>query len=670
MRISLPKRFTIYIGAIMAVGIALLVVYDVRLNMDLLMNLGKSESERLSNRLFEEIYRSMGNGGGRDELRAIIATFKRIEGIDEARVIHGASLDKQQGMEADEMPVDAYDMEALEGRAISVIEKAPAGYRVARFVRPVVMRSECLRCHPAREGDIGGAISVSISLAKYEAAISGYERDFVYWGTGMLLLVCSLILFMVKRWFLGPMEKLKEGAQALASGDLDYRFGILTGDEFEDAGRAFDDMAASFSRTSRRLEGLSEKHSRLVQMAADAILLKNLETGVFTDANPAATALTGYSADEFRYMTSSDVYPPERIEEYREAYRRLVHDGRGYIHDAEVRKKDGSPVPVEIAASVIEIDGKKFVQEIWRDLSERKGFEKIIRKHVEELEETVRQRTEELNNSLLALEQAYVRLQDSEQRLIQSAKLISLGEMGAGIAHELNSPLAGILSITEVLLGRSSSDDPNRLLLEKMKDAATRSKYIILDMLTYSRPTKQNFEPMYLNEAIRATLCIFISEIKTSSIRIEEDFDLKLPKIYGNKGQIMEVLLNIIKNARDAMGGGGTLYVSTWTFKDSEGEFAVAEITDTGPGIPQEIMDKIFDPFFSTKEKGGGHNIGLGLSISQSIIKEHNGRIEVESTSEGATFRIYVPLYRPQDTALTGEQNGIPMTENSCNAIT
>ena len=153
---------------------------------------------------------------------------------------------------------------------------------------------------------------------------------------------------------------------------------------------------------------------------------------------------------------------------------------------------------------------------------------------------------------------------------------------------------------------------------------------------------------MFLNESIRATLTLFISELKTSSIEIHEDFDPDLPKITGNKGQIMEVILNIIKNARDVMRGTGGIFISTRAVAVDGRDFAVAEIRDTGPGIPGEIMDKIFDPFFTTKEKGGGLNIGLGLSISRSIINAHGGGIQVESRpGEGATFRIFLPLSTP-----------------------
>src|SRR5574340_102550 len=174
----------------------------------------------------------------------------------------------------------------------------------------------------------------------------------------------------------------------------------------------------------------------------------------------------------------------------------------------------------------------------------------------------------------------------------------------------------------------------NRSLTE-LKDAAVRSKYIILDMMAYARPSRGNFEPVYLNLIIKATIGLFISEIKTLSIEIIEDLDPDLPNVSGNKAQLMEVILNIIKNARDAMGGNGKIFISTRQVKEDANGFSVVEIRDTGPGIDEAIIDKIFDPFFTTKEKGGGLNIGLGLSIAQSIIKEHGGRIGVVGVTHG-----------------------------------
>src|SRR3972149_4911898 len=255
----------------------------------------------------------------------------------------------------------------------------------------------------------------------------------------------------------------------------------------------------------------------------------------------------------------------------------------------------------------------------------------------DELETLVEERTRELK-------EAYSKLQESEQKIIQSAKLVSLGEMGAGIAHELNSPLAGILSITEVLLKRLSKDDPNYFLLEKARDAAVRSKYIILDMLTYARPFKGKAEPFCVNLAIKATLSLFISEFKACSLEISTAFDPELPKVVGNKGQLMEVFLNILKNAKDAMEGIGKIHITTKTEMGEGGTLTLIEIRDTGPGIPTTSIDRIFDPFFTTKTKGGGVNIGLGLSIAHSIVKECCGSIEARNIpGGGALFRISLP---------------------------
>ncbi|MBI1911330.1 MAG: PAS domain S-box protein [Deltaproteobacteria bacterium] len=649
MRLKLSTRFNLYIGLIIILGISTLLFFDLRSNSKLLSEIGFSEAERLGNAVFDQLYTTMRLGGGRAENRAIIQRFKQMENIDEIRVIHGPALDRQYGMEEDELPMDAFERAALEGNISRIMEKVNDSSS-ARVILPIFLKEDCMRCHIGKAGDRYGAISVRISLNNYRDIISGHTRNFLFWGGGIFALISVAILLIVHKRFLEPLEKLKKGAEELAKGNLKYRVEISTGDELEDLGKTFDNMAESLLSATGRLKEINEKYLKLVQMAPDAILLKDIQTGRFIDMNPAAVILMGYAKEELSNMDSEQIYPKDKVREYKDVFRRWLHDGKGYLHNAEIIKKDGFTVPVEIAASVIELNRRKYIQEIWRDLSERRGLEETIRRHITELEAVVRDRTAELNRSLAELELAYDKLRNSEQRLIQSAKLISLGEMGAGIAHELNSPLAGILTLTELLLSRMPKDDTNYRFLEKIKDAVVRSKYIILDMLTYSRPSRGEFTPMFLNESIRATLLLFTSELKTSSLEIIENFDPDLPKVFGNKGQIMEVILNIIKNARDALGGNGRLFITTKSVKEGSKEFAVAGFRDTGPGIPKDIMDKIFDPFFTTKEKGGGMNIGLGLSISQSIIKEHGGRIEVESSpGKGAKFSVYLPVYKEQD---------------------
>lgn len=645
MRISLSRRFILSIGGILLIGLLALLAADRRSSNALLEEMAVGEARKLATAVFDQIHTSMRLGGGRAESRAVRERFEQIAGIEEIRLLRGETVDAQSGMETGETPKDELERLAIKGMASGRIERSRHGYKIARYVMPVSLKEDCIQCHMGQAGSVNGAVSISISLKEYEAIIKTHNRRFVVWGGGILFAILLAVLVLANRRLRYPLARLREGAEALSQGRLDYRLGLKTGDEIETVSEAFDRMAESLLEAASGLKVVSEKYSKLVNTAADAILLRDLESKRFIEANPAAEALLGYSRSELLRMTLSDLYAPEVLEEYSKAVTRWVSAGRGYLHELMVRRKDGSTVPIELAASILELDGRRYIQEIWRDASERKGLEERIKQHVSELEETVRKRTEELNRSLRELVEAYGRLKISEQRLIQSAKMISLGEMGAGIAHELNSPLAGILSITEVIMARMSKEDPNYQLLEKIRDAAVRSKYIILDVLTYSRPTKAGFAPMFLNEAVRATLTIFTSEIKARSIEIIEDFDPELPKVFGNKGQVMEVVLNILKNARDAMGGSGRISISTRAVDEDGNQYAAAEFRDTGPGIPDEVRDKIFDPFFTTKEKGGGHNIGLGLSISHSIVKEHGGRIEAENhASGGAVFRIFLPV--------------------------
>jgi PAS domain S-box-containing protein len=661
MRLKLSHRFSLYVAGILVAGVSALLYHQTRSSSRLLADTGLHEAERLSGALFDALYVSMMLGGGREDTRVIVERVKEREGILDLRVLHGPAIDRQYGVEADELPADELERSAIGNGPLGEIDWNDGEYGSVRFVNTIVFSDGCTGCHMARAGEVAGAVSVKLSLERYAKIVSWHNRNLLIWGAGVLVFSSLAVFATVKRRLIAPIERLKDGAAAFAGGDLGHRVRLTTGDEIEDLGISFDAMAESLLRAASRLNELSERHAKVIDMAADAIVLIDLGTGSFVEVNGAASALTGYSREELLGMRPEALYPLDRVEGYRGVFRRWEYDGSGYLHEAEISRKGGGSAVVEISASVLDIGGRRYLQEIWRDLSERKGFGDTLRRHVAELEEAVRSRTSELDRTLKEREAAFSMLKDSEQRLIQSAKLISLGEMGAGIAHELNSPIAGVLSIAEVLLKRAGPGAPDYGLLLKIKDAAVRSKYIILDMLTYARPSRGSYAPMYLNESLRATLCLFMSEIKTGSIEIVEDFDPALPKVYGNMGQVIEVMLNIIKNARDALSahGGehpGKIFISTRVMTVEGARYSVAEIRDNGPGVPDGIKDKIFDPFFTTKEKGGGLNIGLGLSISRSIIKEHGGFIELESASgNGAAFRVYMPVYEGKEVGSDGD---------------
>lgn len=636
---KLTRRFYLYIISLFSFGL-LAFFYLLHLeNERLLQEAGLMDARRLANAFFGELYTSMALGGGAENDKMIVQRYKNIEGVMAIKAIHGAIIDNVFGVEADEVSVDEFERDGLNGmESWSIMESGRNVQRSMRLVMPIRIEQRCIGCHEAPEGSTAGAISLRISLARYEAIVAGHERYMLLVGLLILVFASISILVALRRRLLNPLFQLKEGLESIRGGDLSGRLSLNTGDEFDDVGLAFNEMAKSLEVTSSNLHEAILKYSSLVEMATDAIFLVDTETMKVMEANKAAVLLTGFEKEELSQMVSTDFYEtslPRKA--YVLSFKRWVFDGKGYAFDTVIRKKQGSAVYVDIAASTVEINGRTLILEIWRDISERKCLEDGLRSKITELEGRVRERTEEL-------ETAYDKLKASQQKIIHSAKLISLGEMGAGIAHELNSPLAGILTIVEVLLGRMDTEDRNYTLLEKIKDAAVRSKYIIIDMLSYARPFQGDMEPLNLNEVVKSTLSLFVSEVNAASVDISLDLGGNLPVVMGARGQLMEVIFNLVKNARDSIADMGGITLRTRTMDEDGALFVVAEIKDTGEGIPDEILERVFDPFFSTKDKGGGLNVGLGLSISESIIKKHGGRLEAKNLSSGgAMFSIILP---------------------------
>jgi two-component system NtrC family sensor kinase len=241
------------------------------------------------------------------------------------------------------------------------------------------------------------------------------------------------------------------------------------------------------------------------------------------------------------------------------------------------------------------------------------------------LEHKVRQRTEELRRT--------------ENQLIQSDRVASLGKLAAGVAHEINSPLTGVLTYSSLLLKAKKDGDPDKEDLEVIVNETNRCKKIVKGLLDFARQTAPQKTLSDINEVIEKSTDLVSHQAGMQNVRIEKKIKPDLPKIMIDVGQIQQVFINILLNAIEAMPQGGTLTVSSGT----EDEMVVLRFTDTGVGIPKEILPKILDPFFTTKEQGKG--TGLGLSVSYGIIERHRGKLEVQSeVGKGTTFTVKLPI--------------------------
>jgi two-component system NtrC family sensor kinase len=228
-----------------------------------------------------------------------------------------------------------------------------------------------------------------------------------------------------------------------------------------------------------------------------------------------------------------------------------------------------------------------------------------------------------------------------EKQLLRSEKLSSLGKLSAGIAHEINQPLTGVLTFAHLLAKKFKNDEPTRKDLEIIVRETTRIRGIVQGILDFAREMPMQRKPLKIEQVLEQTLEIIVHQQRFFGITLVKKYGAGIPDVVVDSNLMEQVFMNIILNALDAMHGTGTLTIRTRKID----EFVEIEFQDTGSGMPEAMLDKIFDPFFTTKDSTEGMGMGLGLAVSYGIVKNHNGDIVVSSTEGvGTTFTIKLPL--------------------------
>ncbi|MBI4659007.1 MAG: cache domain-containing protein [Verrucomicrobia bacterium] len=226
-------------------------------------------------------------------------------------------------------------------------------------------------------------------------------------------------------------------------------------------------------------------------------------------------------------------------------------------------------------------------------------------------------------------------------KIMESERLALIGQLSAGVAHEINNPLQGIVTYSRLLLERMPAGGPGREFAQKIVTQADRCRDIIRGLLDFARPRKPDKRRSVVNVVLQECVSLVANQALFHNIEVVQDFDPNLPPVFMDPSQIQQVFMNLLINAAEAMAGGGKLTLSTRF--DPAGKTVEVDFTDTGHGIREEDLERVFDPFFTTKEVG--HGTGLGLAISFGIVKEHQGTISVESAvGQGATFIVRLPM--------------------------
>ena len=329
-------------------------------------------------------------------------------------------------------------------------------------------------------------------------------------------------------------------------------------------------------------------------------------------ANPYLKLMFGYAPEadfeEVRPFDAERFVDPQARVAFLE---RLRRDRSLTDYLIRLRRADRAPMWVEVTAHAQAEGDAIRIEALMRDVTERKRLEDQAR--------------------------------DLYHQLLQAEKLAALGQTISGVAHELNNPLATILTWAERLAQRPADDQTKRGLAAILAESE-RAARIVRNLLTFARKRHTTRAMVNLNQVIRETLALRSYEQRLSNIAIIDALASGLPQVFADPHQMQQVLLNLIINAEQAMIGAhgrGTLILRTW--HDPERDAVVLEVHDDGPGVPDEVQPKIFDPFFTTKEVGKG--TGLGLTVAYAIVQEHGGRLMVKSPPEGgASFFVELPV--------------------------
>ncbi len=258
---------------------------------------------------------------------------------------------------------------------------------------------------------------------------------------------------------------------------------------------------------------------------------------------------------------------------------------------------------------------------------------------------------DQLEENLSRLAQSHKDLRETQQQLIQSEKMASVGQLAAGVAHEINNPLGTILLYSHMILEKLEQKDSRREELDTIAKEATRCRDIVRGLLDFARQRKLQAENVDVNKILEEGLSLVAAQPAFQKVEIDKTLDPSLPATEGDPVQLKEVFLNILSNAGEAMPGGGRVTVVS-RFREAGSHPIEIMIRDTGQGIPQENLNKLFMPFFTTKKIGQG--TGLGLAIAYGIVKMHRGAIEVQSkVGEGTTFWVKLPA----ESSLRGQES-------------
>ncbi|MBI3244800.1 MAG: response regulator [Chloroflexi bacterium] len=392
------------------------------------------------------------------------------------------------------------------------------------------------------------------------------------------------------------------------------------------------------ARLKRALAEAERRHRDLFEQASDGILVCDGQ-GAILDANPALCRWLDFSLKELAGQSMARLLASEQTEDVRALCENLAAEG-SLFYEAVYRRRDGSTLPVEVSARLVAARGPNhpaFTQFFVRNITRRK-----------EMGAENARLFQDLQRSLEAL-------QTAQAQLVRVARLTAVGELAAGIAHQINNPLTTIIADAQLLLKSISPAHPGHASASAIYQAGWRAQRVIQRLLNFSRPDEGQFIPTSVNETIIDSLDLIGAHIQRGGIELQINLAPDLPYVPASSHQLEEVWINLLMNARDALAENRPGLITLMSRLGDDRETVEVQVADNGRGISEANLDQIFTPFFTTKGEERGN--GLGLSVCQSVVQNHGGHIAFNSKpGRGTTFLVKLPLVRKSENGGTYEQ--------------
>ena len=451
----------------------------------------------------------------------------------------------------------------------------------------------------------GYTVWLGFSLDRVHAAVNERVRDILLVSLAILIIVNFIAYFIAKR-ITQPLKELREGVEAIGKGNLDYKVDVKSQDEIGELAKAFNKMADDLQKTTVSKEYVDN----IIGSMLDALIVVDPEAKIMK-VNKSTCELLGYKEEELVGKPVGTFFAKAETPFKGTELEKLIEQGQLRNYETDLKAKDGKTIPVLLGGSVVKDKDGNMTYMVYtaKDITKRKQAEK--------------------------------REQQLQQELNRASRMASIGELAAGVAHEINNPLTGVIGFSQLLISRDIPADI-RKDLKVINSEAQRVAKIVENLLIFAHQSEPGREYININHIISSVLELRSYEMKVHNIEVVPRFAPDLPCTMADASQLQQVFLNIITNAEKEMikaHNKGKLLVRT----EKIGDNIRASFTDDGPGISKENLDRIFDPFFTTREVGDG--TGLGLSICHGIIAQHKGRIYADSKlGKGATFVVELPI--------------------------